>query len=275
MSIKVKDADGTDRYYETRETGNSSEPFQSVVPSYNISAAENEIFKTYEDNVSVWQKGKRLLKFGGNKDLDTGVSETIWNTGDNETYKTANDIDIVVSTSGGDTQDIVIEGHTISGTDLTFVIQTATLNGTTNVPLTTPLARVNRLYNDSGTDFVGDITVEDNGTSTHLTVFGTAGENQSRKCVTALSSQDYYIITQLSGGLVGTISANVVFSFQTRKIGKVWRTQRSFSSIGYTEIPLDPPIIVPPNHDIRMIATSDTPNTEAVAEFAGYLAIIT
>ena len=181
MSIKVKDADGLDKYYETVEDGGSSSPFQSVVPDFRIAHAINEINNVYSDNVSIWQKAKSLIKFGTNGDLDSSVSETIWETGGNEALKTANDIDVVVSTSASDTQSVTIEGHTISGNDLTFVSQTVNLNGTTNVSLTTPLARANRLVNNNGTDFVGDITVEDNGTSVNLTVKGTDGQNQSKK----------------------------------------------------------------------------------------------
>lgn len=274
MSIKVKDADGLDKYYQTVEDGSLVNPFQSVVPSYRVAHAEESIRLTYGDTVSVWQKAKSLIKFGSNKDLDTGVSETIWSTGGNETLKTANEIDVVVSTSASDTQTITIEGHTISGTDLTFVTQDLTLNGTTPVSLTTPLARVNRLFNSSATNFVGDITVEDSGTSTNLTILGTEGDNQSKKCQTAISKDDYFIVTQISGGVVGTIAASINFSFQFAEVGKVWRTIREFSSANYTEVPLDPPIIIRKNTDIRIIATSDTNNTEAVAELSGYLAKI-
>ena len=274
MSIIVKDGNSADKYYQTIEDGSLANPFQSVVPNYSVAQAIRDIEAQYSDTVSIWDKAKSLLKYGGNPDLDVAVSETIWNTGGNETLKTANDIDIVVSTDAGDTQEIVIEGHTISGNDLTFVTQTLTLNGTTNVSLTTPLARVNRLYNNDSTDFAGVITVEDNGTSVNLTVDGTKNENQSRKCQTAISQFDYYIITQMSGGIVGNISANVAFKFQIAPVGGVWRTVREFNSNIYTEIPVVPHIIVPPNHDVRMLGTSDTNNTEAVGEFAGYLASI-
>jgi len=275
MSIIVKDANSVDRYYEAVGDGSSSNPFQSVVPDFKLAHAIKSISDTYSDTVDIWEKGKVLNKFGYNPDLDTGVAETIWNQGGDETLKTANDIDIIVSTNAGDTQDVVIEGHTISGSDLTFVTQTATLNGTTNVSLTTPLARVTRVYNDSGTDFAGDITVEDNGTSVHAKVSGTAGQNQTKKCQTATSSVDYWIITSLSGGVVGSVSATVQFELQVKLSGKVWRTLYDFNSSNYTRVDLSTYIIVPPNSDIRIIGTSGTNNTEAVATIEGYLAIIT
>lgn len=274
-NIKVKDADSTDVYFQTIEVGTTGNPLQSVVPDFKLAHAVKSISDSYGDDVSIWEKGKILVKFGKNPDLDSGVKETIWETGGFETLKTANDIDIVVSTNAGDTQDIVIEGHTISGSDLTFVTQTATLNGTTNVALTTPLARVTRLYNDDSTDFAGDITVEDNGTSVHMTVKGTNGENQSKKCQTALSSADYWIITGITGGVVGSVSATVEFELQVREAGKVWRTQYSFNSSNYTEVKGDEYIIIKPNSDVRIAGTSNTNNTEAIAAIRGYLAIIT
>ena len=272
MSIEVKDAAGTSRYYETIEVGDTSNPFQSVVPDYRLALAVKYIKDTYSDDVSYWESVKPLTKFGKNPDLDSGVRETIWMTGGDETLKTANDIDIVVSTNAGDTQNIVIQGYTISGSDLTFVSQTATLNGTTNVTLTTPLARVVRLYNDDSTDFAGTITVEDNGTSTHLTVLGGSGQNQSFKTQTSVASDEYFVLTQIGGGVVGTISASVDYELQLRLSGKVWRTQLEFETSGYQEIYLDVPKIFPPNSDIRVVATSDTNNTEATAFFSGYYA---
>jgi len=275
MSIKVIDGDGANKYYEVIEDGTTGNPFQSVVPDYRLAWAHEYIQSTYSDTVSVWEKSKATTKFGKNPDLDAGTSETLWQTGGDETLKTANDIDIVVSTNVGDTQDIVIEGYTISGSDLTFVSQTATLNGTTNVTLTTPLARVQRLYNDDSTDFAGDITVEDNGTSVHLTVKGTDGENQSQKCALSLPSTEYLIITQIGAGVVGTTSATVEYALQVLLSGKVWRTQFVFSTSGYQEIYFDVPIVVPPNSDIRIIGTSDTNNTEGIAFIKGYYGIIT
>ena len=274
MSLIVKDANASDKYFQTLEDGTSANPFQSVVPDYQLAHAQNVIFDTYGDTVSIWDKAKTLSKFGKNSDLDTGTRETIWETGGDETLKTANDIDVIVSSNAGDTQSVVIEGHTISGTDLTFVVQTLTLNGTTNVSLTTPLARVTRAYNNGSTDFAGTITVKDNGSTTHLTINGADGQNQSRKCQTSLSQFDYYIVTGLSGGVIGSVSATVTFEFQVKEIGKVWRTMREFNSSTYTEEKLTTPIIVKPNSDVRMVGLSGTNNTKAIASFSGYLASI-
>jgi len=272
-TIKVLDSDSSAKYYNTIEEGTSASPFQSVVPDYRIPYAINKIFNDDSVTVSVREKAKSLIKFGQNPDLDATIRETIWALGGDETYPTGNDIDIIVSTNVGDTQDVVIEGHTLSGSDLTFVSQTATLNGTTNVTLTTPLYRANRMYNNDSTDFAGTITVEDNGTSTHLSCTGDI--NQSLKCATSTDQDTYWIITGLDISAEKTSSAVVDFELQIREFGKVFRT-RYFASTasGGREIDFSVPIIVKPNSDVRVVGTSNTNNVGGSASIHGYLAEI-
>ena len=272
MSIKVIDADGINKYYQTTGQGTVGSPFQSVVPSSAISYAENEILKTYGDTVSVWEKGKRLIKFGANKDVDL-VQEAVIQAPDDDSILTSNVITHVTS-SGAYTGTVAVEGFTISGGELTFVSQTSNVVDTTLVTLGTPLARVTRMYNNGTTDYTTQISaVNSTNTAKYCVIEGSLGQNQSLKAQTSISKDDYYIMYQMSGGIVAT-SANVIFSFQTKEVGKVWRTQRQFvaSGVSFTEVPLSPPIIVPKNHDIRIVAISDTNNTSVVAEFSGYLA---
>ena len=274
-TIQVKDANGTTKYYDVLETGSSSEPHQPIVPDYRIPYAINQIFNDDAVTVSVREKAKSLIKFGRNEDLDVGTSETIWNVGGDETYQTGNTIDRIVSTNAGDTQDVVVEGHTLSGSDFTFVTQTATLNGTTAVTLATPLARANILYNNGSTNFAGTVTVYVNGGTTHLSS-GTSGANQSLKCATTISSQDYWIITGLDINVEGSASANVDFSLQIRESGKVFRSRFTASTNNTGRfINFAQPIIVKPNSDVRVKGLSSVNNTVANATIFGYLAIIT
>lgn len=144
------------------------------------------IQEQYGDIVSVDAKKKSLLKFGRNPAVGTSF-ETIWNTGGDETYPTSNSIDKISSSNDGDTQEVVIEGHTIdSNGELTFVSQTKTLEGQTESALDTPLARCTRLYNNDSTNFAGTVYIYEDDTVTagvpqtaakiHLTV--SAGKNQ-------------------------------------------------------------------------------------------------
>lgn len=245
------------------------------LPNPGIQAAIDEIKRAYSHDVSVDVKAKGLTKFGRNDNIGNSAFETVWLLGDHESYPTGNDIDIITSTDGSDDQEVIVEGHTLSGSDLTFVTQTATLDGTNNVTLATPLYRANRLINNGATDFAGTVTVEDNGTSSHLSTDGT--NNQSLKCATSLSSQDYWILTGVSVGVNRQNSRSVDFRLQVREFGKTFRTIFPISShtnSGTIFIPFDPCLIVKPNSDVRMIAQSSGTTTGVSAAIHGHLAII-
>lgn len=191
--------------------------FQIVSPvGPDIAQAERVVASTYGDTVSVLEKKKDLLKFGRNFAAGTSYS-TVWAYGDTlatEVLPTTNAIDTVSSSSTSDTGTVVIEGHTISGSDLTFVVQTATLNGRNKVVLTTPLARATRIKNTGAADFVGDIYVYEDDTisagvpttSTKVHVTARAGYgNQSLKCATSISSVDYWFISHIKCGVLKKI----------------------------------------------------------------------
>lgn len=237
--------------------------------------------------VSVESKAKSLLKFGRNSALNNTTFETIWEQGGHETYVSTNAIDRVSSSNAGNTQSVVIEGHTISGSDLTFVVQTATLNGQNKVTLTTPLARATRMYNNGSTDFAGTVYVFEDDTVTggvpntaskiHLVGSG-APRNQTEKAATAFSSTDYMLVTHLYGSVSTKTAATVEFVFQIRESGKVFRNRApGFSAArdsGASVIPLRPYLIVPPNADCRLIGKATANNTEAEGGFGGYLAAV-
>lgn len=243
---------------------------------YWIQRAIKNIESDYGDIVSVQGKNKSLIKYGVNEDIDSGTEETVWSFGGDEIYPSGNDIDIIVSTNSGDNQEVVVEGHTLSGSDLTFVTQTVTLNGTTNVNLPTPLYRANRMYNNGSSDFAGDVTVEDNGTSVNLSCL--SGEiNQSLKCATSLSSTDYWIVTAIDVSVKRANSSAVDFQLKVREFGKVWRTKyfvSSNSSAGGQLFQLNPCIIIKKNSDIRMTAVSTVNNVGVSASIHGVLASI-
>lgn len=262
----------------------------SIVEQYEnplITQAINSIYQNFGDVVSVTDKAKTLYKFGRNADIGTGAYTTVQREGGDETYCTTNAIDKFSSSNAGDTQEIVIEGHTIADGELTFATQTVTLNGQTETSLTTPLARVTRLYNNGTTDFTGDIYVYEDDTVTggvpqtaskiHMKV--TDG-NQSEKCSTSFSNSDYFIVTEFIGHVFEKTSVNVEFIGELRQVGttnKVFR--RVFSTAGSngqpTVVKFDPPIIIPKNYDARVRAISSSAGTDVGAAFNGYLAEVT
>ena len=156
--------------------------------------------------------------------MGSSARSTIWYTGqdeDNETYvaDNTNSIDTISSSNASDTEVVNVEGHTMSGGDRTFVVQQATLNGQNKVTLATPLNRLTRIAHaqESSTDLVGEIYgYEDttivagkpsDTTKIHITV--PAGENQSEKASTSISSQDYWIVTKISAGYLEKTGSNI------------------------------------------------------------------
>lgn len=251
-----------------------------------IQQAKNVIFQTYGDNVSVQEKGKNLLKFGRSDSASTS-SSTVWYQGGNETYVSTNAIDTISSSNAGDTQDVTVEGHTVDGSgNFTFVEQTPTLNGQNKVVLSTPVARVSRVYNNNSTDFGGDIYVyEDDtisggvpNTAAKIHLKAPAGSiNSSLKAATTLSENDYLLLTTLICSVTEKKSAFGEFNLQIREKGKVFRTIATLSATSNgsaSKVMFDPFLIVPPNADIRVTCAADTAGTEVTAVFNGMFAII-
>lgn len=240
-----------------------------------IALAEDLIYKQDGRRVSVVDKGKSLIKFGKNNALTTSW-ETVWLVGGDETYQTDNVIDTIVSDNAGDTQEVIVEGHTIdSNGDFTFVVQSATLNGTTNVALGTPLARANRMYNAGSADFAGTVRVFENGGTDHLTTEG--DNNQSLKAATTISKDDYWIITGLTVSVNRQNTRSVDFALQIREKGGVFRTRfpvSAHSNGGGLQVNFPQPIIVRPNSDIRLRAISSGADTQVEGAIHGYLATI-
>ena len=119
-------------------------------------------------NVTIVPSAKSVLKFGWYDGLGTS-SETVQRYGGNETLLTANGITSVSSSNNGDTEELVVTGHTVSGTGVnakfTEVTQTVTLTGQTDATLTTPLARVSRAYVNSAVSLDGDVYLHEGATT--------------------------------------------------------------------------------------------------------------
>ena len=248
--------------------------------------ARRQIASTYGDEVSVTRKDKSLLKFGRSDTIGTTKATVMTLPSGilNETYVSSNIITSVSSSNSGDTQSIVVEGHTISGSDLTFSTQTVTLTGQTAVTLPTPIARCNRIYNNGSTDFAGTIYafqddtltngVPDTAAGVHCMV--PSGNNQSLKCATSLSSVDYWIITGFYGDILEKAAAFAELDLEIRFAGKVFRTQCEISaasqgSRGFHKFA--PYLVVPPNSDVRLRSIADAANRSVSGGIEGYLAI--
>ena len=257
------------------------------VPDGRLVQAEREIYNTFGDKVSISAKGKSILKFGRNPDLTANVKETIWGIGGNETYVSSNIIDTISSSSALDLTAMIIEGHTVEGTGFdqkfTFVSQEITLVGQGKATLTTPLARTSRIYNNNGSELVGNIYVyEDtaitNGvpndlTKVHITIED--GFQQSFKAATTFSNEDYAILTGGFGSVSVKQAASVDFFLEVAAPGRVFREGAAVSATstgGAWNVNLDPCVIVPTNYDVRVTAISSTSGVEVFSNFSAYLA---
>lgn len=250
---------------------------------YWVDHAIREIADTY--GVSVGVKPKSLFKFGFNDGLQAaGGYETVWNQGGDETYATSNSIDSVSSSNAGDTMEVKIEGHTLSGSELTFVVQTATLNGQTPVTLATPLYRSSRIFNNGSTAFAGTLYVFESGgtvtggvpqTASDIHLNARADDQQSQKAATSTSKDDFLLITDWFGSVAKQTTASVDFQLQVREFGKIFRT-KAYSSAHSQGSDLNltfrPFLIVPTNADIRIRASSSANSTAALSSFNGVFA---
>lgn len=247
--------------------------------------ARNQVLNTYGDQVSVVEKAKPLSKFGRNPAIIAGARHTLWEIGGNETYPVANTIDSVSSSNAGDTQLVVIEGHTIDGNgDFTFAVQSATLQGQTRVPLTTPLARSTRIYNAGATQLLGTVYVYENtalsgGVPVDLTkahVSMGAATNQSSKMATTISKDDYWFVDSIYFSVTEKTAAYADFQVEVRLKGGVFRNLfhgTASSQSGTSFYKFMPYLIVPPNSDVRMTAVGSG-TVEAEGGMDGVLALI-
>ncbi len=253
-----------------------------------IADALNRILADYGDTVSVKNKAKSLLKFGRNTNVGSvSTGYTIWWTGQDQTHETyvadnINSIDTLSSSSGSDTMQVTVEGHTMTGGNRTFVTQNKTLVGQGKATLDTPLNRLTRIYVSGGTsNNVGEIYgYEDTSltsgkptdtTKIHITV--PVGKNQSEKASTSLSSTDYWIITNFEGSLVEKTSSFADIELQVREVGSVFRPRNDVVADGSGgSYNFKPYLIIPPNADVRLIAVSDSTSREVSGSIQGFLA---
>lgn len=271
--------------------------------SADIRQAERVVFSTYGDTVSVKDKAKNLNKWGDNDSVGASFETVASFQGSeiNETFVTTNLIDSIVSSSASDTtQTITIEGHTIDGSgNLTFTVQNATLNGQTEVTLTTPLARASRAYvADTGTfgsdpaALVGQVSIYDNtdgitsgvpntAAATKLLIY--AGATQTEKCATSVGSTDYWFLSYFSAAIgdAGGSANYVTCRIEVRDVenGGAWRPlgRDIVLTVGDTgrTVEFSPYLIVPKNHDVRARAKTNANTAEVHAEMGGYLALVT
>jgi hypothetical protein len=237
-----------------------------------ITHAQQIIFDTYGDVVTLEAKNKDLLKFGRHENVQTTLTTlmTLPTGLYNETYVADNLITHIVSTGVGDTEDVTIEGHTVVGSGAsavyTFVVQSATLTGQTEVLLDTPLARCSRVGNTSATELAGVISVTEANTYVggvpqtaalvHTQI--RAGRQQSEKCATTIENNNYWAITGWRADMLEKQATFGEIQIETRLPGGVFKpfVTAGVSDNHSADQVQVPYVIVPSNADVRMRAAT-------------------
>ncbi len=180
----------------------------------------------------------QMNKFGENQDIDTGTDpEDVWDYGGLYIFSTTADIDSM-SCATGDTVEMTVIGLDSNWDE---VAQTKTLTGQTTVTLDTPLIRVYRAYNSSGTDLTGDVYIYINGASVAAGVPTVAAEVRAQ--VTAAAQQTLMCIYTVPAdhtaffisGYVAyakSSSTGANFSWKARAFGGVFQTKSVIALIG-------------------------------------------
>lgn len=261
-----------------------------------IKQAIREVYETYGDVVSVYEKRKSLLKFGQNVNVGTSEATIMEFAGSEvtETYSTSNDVDSFSCTDASFTGQVVIEGHYFVGNLLVFHVQIVTADGQNRVALSQSLARVTRVecydettFSTPSTDVCyvyknGSLTGGVPDTTSDVRCLMTARERQSKKSATSISATDYAFVTSIYADVNKKTSASVDVRFKTRELnldagmstkgrkigGMKTKTIRSLNTAGKDGFDFDyePFFIVPKNSDMEM--TAEASNT-AVSVSAG------
>ncbi len=228
-------------------------------------------------------------KFGNAPDFDTADGTvSIWDGADDGyinqmvyQYSTTADIDTLSSSNAGDTQDVEVQGLD-SNYDL--VTQTVTLNGQTQVTLTTALLRIFRIKNVGTSDNAGHIYSYTTGTT------ATAGVPDTPANVRAIiqpgNNQTLMAIYTIPNGYTGYIrdwyastagankTSNYPIELRARPFGEVFQLKHlsAISDVGssYIQHVYEEPGIFEEKTDIEMRASMTAAGGTAGSVSSGF-----
>ena len=247
---------------------------------FDLQYAMNTILEEYGDKVAL-DTAQYPQKWGSRADIaSTEVTVNELRGVAHETLLTTNGITHVVSTDVDDTQILEVRGKTISSGVLTHDEQTVTLNGQTPVALTTPIARVDRAWNDAGTgnELEGQVSFYEGGAQVAGVVTDTAelhalilvtDDQQTEKCAKSIPGGQYWIVEFWGGSILSKTSAAVDLKLQMRKKEKLFRrlSRIGLNTTGTTTDQEKGPFIITPNSDVRVTAKSTSGSGVAVEAF--------
>ena len=218
-----------------------------------------------------------INKFGRNTDIDT-TEEDVWDGGGIYNWSSSADITDIVS-SAADTVEIEIQGL---DTNWEQVTQTKTLTGTTSVALDTPLLRVFRMKNASGTSVSGTIQCGVGSTTTSFSAANlraqiTLGFEQTLMAIYTIPAGKKGLLKRLWSNInKSNASGGLDAIFWARSEGGVFRAQNTSGLIAAgnsrDEKIYSPMPTYAEKTDLRISGIGSTNNFDVSAGFDLYIA---
>ena len=250
---------------------------QPIAPNRNASTAFNYVWDSKNDywtpqsqsqsSLIIGNAKSNIHKFGSHPSITkAALPNEIWDGASSYTFPSDSGQSLKIKSSdGSDSQNVVV-----IGLDDAFKeqIKTVTLTGTTAVSIAGTWTRVYRMYNDSASDFAGDISITDTTqATTYAKVLGS--NNQTLMSIYTIPS-DYtgYLLNYKCSGHNAASSTIISYTVQirTREFGKAFRTREVFGVTTQTSVEYNFafPMELPPKSDIVFTVTSANSNGGSV-----------
>ena len=198
-----------------------------------------------------------IEKFGRNTAVASGVQETIWDGSTIYVWPTSASITHIVSTNGGDTMQIEVQG--LDG-NFVLVTQTITLTGTTQKLLATPLRRVFRAKVLGSVATLGIVKISNLGQAVVYAQI-TVGANQTNMALYTIPAgktgylKKWYASILRSSGVTAVAADVDIFR---REFGGVFRSTQPVgiqnTGMGSWQYQFPYPLALPEKTDIAVRA---------------------
>ena len=225
-------------------------------------------------------KHSSIIIRGHNPDIDTAAEEDLWEAGGTLTYLTSAETMNIVSTSTNDASPSGSGGRTVlvSGVDGSYnvITETVSLNGTTDVLTTAAFLRVNSitlLTAGSTSTHAGNITATASSAATvQCEVDIGEGISQNSQYTVPLNTTAYIVQLELNAAKIsGGGSPEVEFRGLVRELGassaapflQLFDKKLDTGVQDELDVLLPFPTKLPAKTDIKIVASTDTNNTEA------------
>ncbi len=232
-------------------------------------------------------KHSSIIIRGHNTDIDTGAEEDLWEAGGTIAYLTSAETMDIVSTSTNDASPSGTGGRTVlvSGVDGDYnaITETVALNGTTDVETTATFLRVNSivlLTAGSTSTHAGNITATASSAAT-VQCEADAGEgiSQNSQYTVALNTTFYLVHLELNAAKISGASPEIEFRGLARQLNlsadapflQLFDKKMDTAVQDELDVMLPFPFKAPQKTDIKMVATTDSNNTEARTRMYGII----